>query len=233
MKAIRIKMANDGNPADASRLQVFWIRADDQRWDEAKSAQRIIGNGGGWVEYLFDLSSHPQWHGTVKQIRVDPVRYGNGSWVGVDYIRFGYPRDFEFSLDGDSEGWTYHSIQERFGGPIGGRWNFSCPYSDPKLISPPLRVDANVVKTIRIKMANDGNPADASRVQVFWIRADDRGWNEAKSTQRIIGNGGDWAEYVFDLSSHSQWHGTVEQIRVDPVRYGNGSNVGVDYIRFE
>ena len=46
-----------------------------------------VGNGGGWKEYVFDVGGNTNWTGEITQLRFDPVLYGDGHSVGVDYIR--------------------------------------------------------------------------------------------------------------------------------------------------
>jgi len=143
-----------------------------------------------------------------------------------------HPKNFEFNTNGDREGWAYHRMTEQFGGPSSGKWYFACDDTDPKLISPALDIDAGSVKKVIIRMANAGNALAASKLQVFWKRSDQDYFSEGKSKTIAIPNDGSWKEHLIDLTGHSQWYGDITAIRIDPVRYGNGSWIAVDYVRF-
>lgn len=66
--------------------QVFWIRTDDPNWTESKSLHFPLPTDGQWAEIRRDLSTSPEWKGTVTQIRLDPGS-GTGIEVEIDSIR--------------------------------------------------------------------------------------------------------------------------------------------------
>ena len=87
IKKINIRMVNDHH-AD-TKFQLFWA-TDSAGWNfsEAASVWLTVPTDGVWREYTIDLSSHPQWRGTVYRIRMDPVTVGNGNKFIFDYVRF-------------------------------------------------------------------------------------------------------------------------------------------------
>lgn len=143
-----------------------------------------------------------------------------------------YPKNYEFNEDKNTEGWIAQKLDTQYGGPKSGRWYFISNDNDPKIISPSLDINANNVKLIRIRVANDGNDLSASKMQLFWRRSDETYFSGSKSKTISINNTGGWIEYSFDLSTHSEWKDSITKLRIDPVRYGNGSWVGIDYVRF-
>ena len=75
------------NPARAATLQLFWKTAGEPNFSDSKSARVPITNDGGWRE-IIDVRAHAKWCGTITQLRIDPVDYGDGHAVGIDYVRF-------------------------------------------------------------------------------------------------------------------------------------------------
>ena len=136
---------------------------------------------------------------------------------------------WDFDTDGDREGWTAGNLTDPTG-PVGGRWVMTASAADPTLTSPPLRVDAATHGTLSVTMANAGNPAAASRMQVFWSSRSSPGFTEANSVSIDIDNGGGWATYTLDLALHPGWTGEIERLRIDPILFGGGQSVGIDSI---
>jgi hypothetical protein len=81
VKKIIINMAN-------GHLQLFWSRDDEGLFNEDDSIWIEMKNGGGWSEYVLDLSNDSRWNGIIRRLRIDPIRYGDGGGFGIDYIRF-------------------------------------------------------------------------------------------------------------------------------------------------
>jgi hypothetical protein len=85
--SVEFGMANAGNPVDGSVATLFWRRDGDADFSTNRSVSVAVGNGGGWQDKTFDLSTHPDWSGEIVQLRFDPVVYGDDHAVGVDYLR--------------------------------------------------------------------------------------------------------------------------------------------------
>ena len=86
IKKVQITIANN-NPSAYSWLQIFWKTNSEPYFSESKSKYVRISNHGGWSTYNINMQ-HSKWRGTIKQIRIDPVTNGNGSWIAIDHIRF-------------------------------------------------------------------------------------------------------------------------------------------------
>lgn len=151
---------------------------------------------------------------------------------GLDAYGLYFPKPYEFLTDGDREGWTVSNLTDTNDGPLTGTWVLNASANDPKLIGPEILVDTELYPKVKVKMANAGNPAAASVAQLFWKCSGDTGFSEAQSKKVNIGNGGGWVEYTFDMTGDLDWHDEIIQLRVDPIYYGDGHAIGIDYIRF-
>ncbi len=86
-QSVQFGIANAGNPIDGSISTLFWRRDGDAGFSTNRSVSVAVGNGGGWQDKEFDLSSHPDWNGEIVQLRFDPILYGDDHAVGIDYLR--------------------------------------------------------------------------------------------------------------------------------------------------
>jgi hypothetical protein len=86
-QSVQFSMANAGNPIDGSVATLFWRRDGDVDFSTNRSVSVAVGNGGGWQDKEFDLSTHPDWSGEIVQLRFDPILYGDNHSLGVDFIR--------------------------------------------------------------------------------------------------------------------------------------------------
>ncbi len=139
---------------------------------------------------------------------------------------------FDFNNDGNSEGWTAANAQVSGGSPSGGLWEITVPGNDPAVTSPELRLDAASYSSLSVTVANDGNPAAASIMQVFWTRFGSPNFAEANSASVAISNDGSLTTYTFDLSLSPGWTGEIDTLRIDPVLSGNGNTVRFDSVVF-
>lgn len=79
---IRIKFPLGAHPIG----QIFWVRADDARWDERKSLRFSLPTDGRWHTITVNLRRSPEWKGVITQLRFDPGT-GKGIIVGIDFLR--------------------------------------------------------------------------------------------------------------------------------------------------
>lgn len=86
-QSVQFGIANAGNPIEGSVAMLFWRREGDADFSTNRSISVAVGNGGGWQDKVFDLSSHAEWTGEIVQLRLDPILYGDNHALGVDYIR--------------------------------------------------------------------------------------------------------------------------------------------------
>ncbi len=179
---------------------------------------RIGGMNLGW--------EIPGLNAASLQIRDLSLTYTDGSGGQ------GGQAEWLFDTDHDTEGWTSQNLQDPNGGPVGGLWILTADQNDPMLLSPALSLDAADYTALAVRMANDHNPADASHMQVFWSSQASPGFSEGNSLWVDVDDGGGWATYTLDLAAHAGWNGTIDQLRIDPIQYGDGHSIGIDSVRF-
>ncbi len=139
---------------------------------------------------------------------------------------------YDFNTDGDKEGWTTQNLTDLANNaPNGGLWIMSTSANEPIMLSPQVNINASSYSKIEIKMANDHNPIETSKLQIFWTSSDDNNFSEAKSSGLInVSNGGGWGTYTIDLTTNTEWRGEITKIRIDPIMQGDGHSIGIDYI---
>ena len=152
--------------------------------------------------------------------------------LGLQAYGLNFAKPYEFNTDGNADGWSCFNLTDQGApGPTNGTWVLTASTNDPQLIGPSMRLNALLYKRVLIRMANAGNPAAASVAQLYWKRSSDTEFSDDRSVSVAVGNDGGWKEYVFDMHSCTNWSGEINQLRFDPVLYGDGHSVGVDYIR--
>ena len=206
------KLSEDLLPHIRLALQEAWERGYLPHSNKL-SDYRIGGMNLGW--------EIPGLNNTEFQISDLSLTYQRQS---VAEIRF------DFNNNGDSEGWVAENAQVSPGSPSGGLWELTIPGDDPSVGSPLLRFDAASYSTLAITVANDGNPAASSTMQVFWTRFGSPNFGEANSAAVFITNDGTLSTYIFDLSAHPGWTGEITKLRIDPILSGNGNTVRFDSI---
>ncbi len=132
---------------------------------------------------------------------------------------------WEFNSDGDREGWS--AVNATDNGVIGGTWNLTTSQADPYVLSPALGVEAVYFRAITIRMSNSNTDTDAI---LYWKRSDDSDFSSSRSQAFTVDTDGQMNEYKLDLSGHSEWVGTITQLRLGPVSTGTGGTVGIDSV---
>lgn len=179
-------------------------------------------------EIVFDMSTHPEWRGTMRQLRLDP-----GTVPGtyeIDYIRVGPPRAPGFAgtswtFDTDAQGWTGRGTVTTVTGILAQAININ----DAQLTSPPLSQSARQTK-LRMRLHAR---IPESNGEVFFETSTAPGIVQARSVPfAIVPDDTGLREYVADLSTHPQYTGTLTRIRVDFGSSSRGS-VEIDWIGFD
>lgn len=76
------------NYSTSTEGQLFFITSADNVWNENKSIKfNLLSNNAGYTDYIIDLSQHPEWKGTISQLRLDPITGDNGKF-NIDKISF-------------------------------------------------------------------------------------------------------------------------------------------------
>jgi len=135
---------------------------------------------------------------------------------------------YDFNNNGNVQGWKHRNINAYR--PSNGMWLFHASSNDPQIISPKININADVIKTVTIRMANAFTSSYYSNLQLFW-KSSNNGFSEYRSKIISITNHGGWTTYTLDMSNHPGWRGNISQIRIDPLTRGDGHWIGIDYIR--
>lgn len=97
--------------------QLFFNTYDDNNLDEVKSKILTIGTGEDIIEYVFDMSDNPAWHGVIKDLRFDPTGYDNITVDGecmivsikINDIAPVYDSKNQFCGSQGANGWFYYT----------------------------------------------------------------------------------------------------------------------------
>ncbi|THF84439.1 right-handed parallel beta-helix repeat-containing protein [Cohnella fermenti] len=225
---LRIRLKNNTNDPMA---QLFFTTTTDTAWSSSKSITFATKeNASGYMTYVVDLSVNPNWTGTIKQLRFDPI--SKSGTMNVDFIQVtalgsGTSKSWEFGTDSDAEGWTSGN-QISSMTVSGGSLTLTSGGTDPYIYSPDnLGIDnALINRYVRIRLQNQSTNTTA---QFFFTTTTDTTWNAAKSVTLPILATSDYMEYVVDMGAVAGWTGTIKQLRFDPLT-ATGT-VQVDFIR--
>ena len=83
---VRIRMRAEPGPDDAA-AEFFFVTDDDAEYDGRKLLIFDLIDDGEFHDYVLDLSSMPDWNGTIVRLRFDPITL-EGRTVDVDRIWF-------------------------------------------------------------------------------------------------------------------------------------------------
>lgn len=77
------------NDTPDDRAQVYFTTNNDPNFDSTKSLEVILQpDDDQFRRYTVDMASHPDWNGTVRELRIDPVKDGSSGGVSIlDAIR--------------------------------------------------------------------------------------------------------------------------------------------------
>ena len=84
--ALRLRVTHFGGGA------IYWAREDDPQFSQEKMVQFRLTSDTEFTEVLLDLRGHPEWTGTITQLRLDPIDLYptavEDQQVEVDSLRF-------------------------------------------------------------------------------------------------------------------------------------------------
>jgi hypothetical protein len=75
------------NSTSSAAAQLFFTTAADESWSQSKSKRIAIKPDSGYTTYRFDMSTVPEWTGSITDLRIDPAE-ATGS-IAIDWIRIG------------------------------------------------------------------------------------------------------------------------------------------------
>ncbi|MEW5855638.1 MAG: hypothetical protein AB2A00_43085 [Myxococcota bacterium] len=83
-RRVELRIANTDSTGTA---RLYWQRSNDPSYSESKSQGFTLPNDGLLNTVTVDLTSHPEWNGTITLLRLDPVEAGTGGTIAIDHIR--------------------------------------------------------------------------------------------------------------------------------------------------
>jgi hypothetical protein len=208
----------------------------------------ISSSNTAFNAYVFDLTAHPYWTGTVHALRFEFPGSGNGA-IDLDFIRVKpssavviplnpITNKWEFNQIGDVEDWVTHVRCEadtsQFFDPRTGEWCkamiLMASDSDPYVITRPLtNIVASDYSRVRIRLRNLSADSGA---QFYWKKSGAAGFS-APVNFTVQRNDDRFRDYVLNLSANTNWTGTIEQLRFDFLRNDSSGVVFVDSISLE
>lgn len=134
---------------------------------------------------------------------------------------------WEFNTDGDREGWSAVNATDH--GVSGGTWNLATSQADPHVVSPAVGIEAASFGMVTLRLSSTNTDTEGL---LYWKRAGDSDFSPSRSQGFTVNADGQIREYAMDLSGHSNWTGTITQLRLDPAGSGTGGSVAIDSVRF-
>lgn len=127
-----------------------------------------------------------------------------------------------FNVPNDYEAWTGSNNVTNLRVENGSlKGTSSATVGDAMVINTAYNFAAQQVPKIYVWMKASSNTG----VQIFWKRLNDAGFlAERVSTDQYTGNG-KWQKLVFNVNNNSNWTGTIDQLRIDPV---SGTNISFE-----
>ncbi len=170
---------------------------------------------------------HPNGWGTIL---VAGMRFGGGFYAQT--------KTYDFVTD--SLGWTFDPPDDVVQTFVDGNWVIEAPtkgIGNPNLISPAsLDIDASVIKTVEIRFSTIAHDSGSGGARLYWDTTGDEDkekWNEGSVTidAPSVDVSGDFYTYTFDMTTESNWDGTIKRLRLAPQgAFTKLSVVNIDYI---
>jgi hypothetical protein len=83
------------NNTDAEKVKISWITNEDENWDNRKSKVFDISPNSDSAVYDFNFSDNPNWTGTLKQFKIEPVVNNSNGSIEIDHINFKISEDIK------------------------------------------------------------------------------------------------------------------------------------------
>lgn len=101
---------------------------------------------------------------------------------------------------------------------------------DPYLIRPSVRVAADTVRAIKVRMAVSGG----RHAQFFWATQEKPDFAEQRALHFTVTDDGQMRDYSIPVGNHAQWRGkTITGLRLDPAAGPPGSTIRIERITAE
>lgn len=244
MKALDIN--NDGAARTLAKDQVDYILGDNPR-----NGSYVIGFGSNYPTQPHHRAANPN-QGTATYT-ISGMLLGGPSDTsdsfansvynyaqsegGLDYnaglvgalasmvLCFGSNPYSSWDFTTDAEGWSLNPGM--YGSVSGGLYNLTITNNDPNMSSPAgLTINASAHKYVKVMFRN---ATAGTTAQIFWANAAG-GFAALRSASfTVVANDTVSRLYTIDLTSNTNWAGTINRIRFDPA--GTSGTLKLDYVR--
>jgi len=144
----------------------------------------------------------------------------------VDYVHAANILDWQFSYEGDAEGWT---IDGAGSSPSVSGGRMTVKSSEVSLTSAPIKLDAAANNVVTLKLANG---SALSSGKLYWTTEAEPAFDEAKSAALApAAEDGSGSAYAARLIGHPKWTGQVTGLRVR-LSAGTTGTIAIDGIDF-
>ncbi|MBR4979560.1 MAG: hypothetical protein IKX77_03320, partial [Clostridia bacterium] len=143
------------------------------------------------------------------------------------------PGEWEFDLTGSTDGWSSFNMSLFTNdGYMNCTTNPEYLENDPIIMLTRIELNAADYKKLTFKVRYNYEGTSEQKAQLFFITADDRGWNEEKSVniplKSTSSSNGEWETYTVDITAKG-WTGTITGLRFDP--FNARGEMDIDYIK--
>ena len=143
------------------------------------------------------------------------------------------PGEWGFDLTGSTDGWSsFNMTLFTNDGYMNCTTNPEYLENDPIIMLTRIELNAADYKKLTFKVRYNYEGTSEQKAQLFFITADDRGWNEEKSVniplKSTSSSNGEWETYTVDITAKG-WTGTITGLRFDP--FNARGEMDIDYIK--
>ncbi len=142
--------------------------------------------------------------------------------------------DYEFNLDGDTEGWTSGSMNMLVSdGHLALTTISKEKLADPMMHLAEVSLPAAKYTKFECRVRYEHYAESAQQIVLYFITNKDPSWSESKIlVLDLPGNSsnGEWLDLTYTLSDQSKWQDTIVGLRFDP--FNAGGTMDIDYMRF-
>lgn len=132
-----------------------------------------------------------------------------------------------FNVDGDAEGWSSSGVSSVT--VTGGDCVIITDGNDPQLISPD-NLDLNLTGIHKV-FVRAKNGSASTNGTVFFQTLEKPSFADNSVGFSVVGNDPVYTTYTVDMTVHTNWHGTLRQLRVDlPDAASSGDEIRIDRV---
>lgn len=248
LKAVRVVAS--GDPATENPMKLYYAAGNDNGLSEGRMIEADKVN---WDEktFTFDLASRSDWTGAIHALRLDPIQGANLN-VTLKSIMLdladGTTRTFDFTVPGATE--QFLRVTNSQGAPVytaytgavtrdsvkvslyrkgetgGTTFDTGNGNGDAILLAKEVMyqgLNTSDVKSVRFVMSGDSDSVNPP--ELFYMSGSDTGfsWQKELSLDKNLRLSKDMKEYVFEMSSFSNWkpNEKLTGLRFDPLQNKN------------